>query len=94
MDNAVALVQAFLRLHGYLTVTEFPVVRTARGGGQECLTDLDVLAFRFGEAADSCGPSDHPVTSEGSTLLGVPAEVPDMIRSEPRLCTLPRRSTS
>ena len=34
MDNAVALVQAFLRLHGYLTVTEFPVVRAARGGGQ------------------------------------------------------------
>ena len=30
MDNAVALVQAFLRLHGYLTVTEFPVVRPDR----------------------------------------------------------------
>lgn len=82
MDNAVALVQAFLRLHGYLTVTEFPVVRAARNGGQECLTDLDVLAFRFGEAVGSCGPADHAASSEGHTLLGVPANVPDMLIGE------------
>lgn len=82
MDNAVALVQAFLRLHGYLTVIEFPVVRASRSGGNECLTDLDVLAFRFGEAAGSCGPADHPGMGEGGTLLGVPAEVPDMIIGE------------
>lgn len=82
MDNAVALVQAFLRLHGYLTVTEFPVVRAARGGGQECLTDLDILAFRFGEAAGSCGPADGRSSSEFGTLIGVPAGVPDMVIGE------------
>lgn len=82
MDNAVALVQAFLRLHGYLTVTEFPVVRAARGGGHESLTDLDVLAFRFGEAAGSYGPMDHPASSQAHILLGVPADVPDMIIGE------------
>lgn len=82
MDNAVALVQAFLRLHGYLTVTEFPVVRPARGRGQECLTDLDVLAFRFGEAAGRCGPPDPPAASEESSLLGIPAELPDMLIGE------------
>lgn len=82
MDNAVALVQAFLRLHGYFTVTEFPVVRPSRNGGHECLTDLDVLAFRFGEAGGSCVRADHPAMSEAKLLLGVPAEVPDMIIGE------------
>ena len=48
MDNAVSLVQAYLRLNGYFTVTEFPIL--AKGGpvGIRTVTDLDVLAFRFG----------------------------------------------
>lgn len=81
MDNAVALVQAFLRLHGYLTVTEFPVVQRARHGGQECLTDLDVLAFRFGT---ECDPIDHgpPEGAHGAGLLGITADTPDMIIGE------------
>jgi len=82
MDNAVALVQAFLRLHGYLTVTEFPVVRTGRGGGQECLTDLDVLAFRFGESSNSGEAMHHPGESEANALLGITGGVPDMIIGE------------
>lgn len=82
MDNAVALVQAFLRLHGYLTVTEFPVVRAARGGGQECLTDLDVLAFRFGEASGPGEAMHHPAESEANALLGIAGGVPDMIIGE------------
>ena len=47
MDNAVALVQSYLRLNGYFTVTEFPVIATRRDGGYRTATDLDVLAFRF-----------------------------------------------
>lgn len=82
MDNAVALVQAFLRLHGYLTLTEFPVVRAARGGGQECLTDLDVLAFRFGEASGPGEAMHHPAESEANALLGIAGGVPDMIIGE------------
>ena len=82
MDNAVALVQAFLRLHGYLTVTEFRVVRAARGGGQECLTDLDVLAFRFGEASGPGEAMHHPAESEANALLGIAGGVPDMIIGE------------
>ncbi len=78
MDNAVALVQAFLRLHGYLTVTEFPVVRRARHGGHECLTDLDVLGFRFGSARSS-----NEATAEDSVrLLGVSAGTADMLIGE------------
>ena len=47
MDNAVALVQAYLRVNGYFTVTEFPVVEAVRRGGHRTATDIDVLAFRF-----------------------------------------------
>jgi hypothetical protein len=31
MDNSVALVQAYLRVNGYFTVTEYPVI-ASRGG--------------------------------------------------------------
>lgn len=82
MDNAVALVQAFLRLHGYLTVTEFPIIRAARVGGQECLTDLDVLAFRFGEASGPSEAMHHPAETEANALLGTTGGVPDMIIGE------------
>ena len=33
MDNAVALVQAYLRVNGYFTVAEYPVVEAMRNGG-------------------------------------------------------------
>lgn len=32
MDNAVALVQAYLRVNGYFTVTEYPVVEAMKSG--------------------------------------------------------------
>jgi len=85
MDNAVALVQAFLRLHGYMTVTEFPVVQRARNGGYETLTDLDVLAFRFGEAVGACdAAAEHlpPGLLAPDVLLDVPAGEGDMIIGE------------
>ncbi len=47
MDNAVTLVQAYLRLNGYFTVTEFPIVEAVRHGGHRAATDIDVLAVRF-----------------------------------------------
>lgn len=46
MDNAVALVQAYLQVNGYFTITEYPVLEANRTG-IEVVTDLDVLAFRF-----------------------------------------------
>lgn len=46
MDNAVALVQAYLHVNGYFTITEYPVLEATRSG-VEVATDLDVLAFRF-----------------------------------------------
>ena len=50
MDNAVTLVQAYLRLNGYFTVTEFPIVEAIGRGGHRTATDIDVLAFRFSGA--------------------------------------------
>jgi hypothetical protein len=47
MDNAVALVQAYLRVNGYFTVAEYPVIEALRGGGYQAATDLDILGFRF-----------------------------------------------
>lgn len=44
MDPAVALVQAYLQLNGYLTVTEFPIVDAE---GAEAITDVDLIALRF-----------------------------------------------
>jgi hypothetical protein len=46
-DPAVFLVESYLRLNGYFTVTEHPVVEAAKGGEHRTVTDLDVLAFRF-----------------------------------------------
>ena len=47
MDNAVVLVQAYLRVNGYFTVAEYPVIEAMRPGGFRVATDLDILAFRF-----------------------------------------------
>lgn len=47
MDRAVALVETYLRVNGYLTVTEYPVLEADHFGGYRTVTDLDVLAFRF-----------------------------------------------
>lgn len=46
MDPAVALVQAYLQLSGYLTVAEFPIVGAA-STATEVVTDVDVIAVRF-----------------------------------------------
>lgn len=50
MDNSVALVQAYLRVNGYFTVTEYPIIALRGDGQYRTATDLDVLAFRFPHA--------------------------------------------
>lgn len=49
MDNAVSLVQAYLRVNGYFTVAEYPVLEVS-GRGHRMITDIDILAFRFSHA--------------------------------------------
>lgn len=43
----MALVESYLRVNGYLTVTEYPVVEAMRYGEYRTATDVDILAFRF-----------------------------------------------
>lgn len=47
MDTAVELVQAYLYVNGYFTVTEYPVVERSDEGDLRSATDLDVLALRY-----------------------------------------------
>lgn len=83
MDNAVALVQAYLRTNGYFTVTEYPVFKAARGGGYSAATDLDVLAFRFpGAGRPLAGGTDGPASFAPDPALGAPGDRPDMIVGE------------
>jgi hypothetical protein len=80
MDHAVALVETYLRVNGYLTVTEFPVIDSI-GGSYRATTDLDVLAFRFpgaGARWSRQADGNRHVDPE----LAVPVDAADMIIAE------------
>ena len=47
MDTAVALVQSYLYMNGYFTVTEYPVLELMSDGEYRTVTDVDVLAVRI-----------------------------------------------
>ena len=88
MDTAVGLVEAYLRVNGYFTVTEYPVVEAGTSGEFRTATDLDVLAFRFpgagrlvpfqdGKAGGSDGSASGP-----DPLLGGASNEADMLIGE------------
>jgi hypothetical protein len=56
MDNAVALVRAYLQLNGYFTITEYPVVRKNGDGTFRTLTEIDVAAFHLPEGEPDFDP--------------------------------------
>jgi len=58
MDTAVALVQSYLYMNGFFTVTEYPVWETMDDGEIRTVTDVDMLAVRF-PGAGRVDPSDH-----------------------------------
>lgn len=85
MDNAVALVQAYLRVNGYFTVTEFPVLEEGRRGNVRTLTDLDLLAFRFpgaGRLLSSARGNTRFENFVPDPVLGVSGDTADMIVGE------------
>ena len=47
LDNAVALVRAYLQLNGYFTITEYPVLRKLGDGHFRTLTEVDVAALHL-----------------------------------------------
>ncbi len=82
MDNAVALVQAYLRVNGYFTVAEFPILEGSHGQFHE-VTDLDMLAFRFPGAGHLPGTRTATEASfEADPELHVPSGQADMIIGE------------
>lgn len=73
MDNAVALVRAYLQLNGYFTITEYPVVRKTGDGSFRTLTEVDVAAFHL--------PGGEP-DFEPDPALRVPRDRADLIIGE------------
>jgi len=68
MDTAVALVQSYLYMNGYFTVTEYPVLELMAGGEYRTVTDVDVLAVRI--------PGDQGGTDRlAGSFLGVDPEL-------------------
>lgn len=47
MDIAVNLVENYLRLNGYLTLSEFEIQRRGKDGSYETVTDVDIVGLRF-----------------------------------------------
>lgn len=73
MDNAVALVRAYLQLNGYFTITEYPVVQRIREREFRTLTEVDVAALHL--------PGGEPDFLPDPALR-VPDGVADMIIGE------------
>jgi hypothetical protein len=89
MDHAVALVESYLRVNGYFTVTEYPVIEACRCGAYRTATDLDVLAFRFPGAGClvPCNSSEQEKHHELQIFapdphLGAPGDEADMLIGE------------
>ena len=87
MDNAVALVQAYLHVNGYFTVAEYPVLEALKHGGYRTVTDLDILAFRFARAGSPLRSTIKPTSGlkaayEPDPALGVIPGQTDMLLAE------------
>jgi hypothetical protein len=88
MDTAVALVEAYLRVNGYFTVTEYPVLEaSATLDDARAVSDLDVLAFRFSGAGQSFTLRKHTALvgdlhGRIDPALGCPPDQADMIVGE------------
>jgi hypothetical protein len=78
MDNAVALVETYLRVNGYFTVGEYPVLDVPRRGPAQMMTDLDILAVRLAPATQG-GSQGRPALDPA---LGASPEQSDMIVGE------------
>jgi len=58
MDIAVNLVETYLRLNGYLTLSEFEIQARSTEGTFETITDIDIMGIRFPGAVFAGDPHD------------------------------------
>ena len=88
MDTAVALVETYLRLNGYFTVTEFPILVPDGNGRVKTATDIDVLACRFSDAAPlaSYQACDRPLLTKSHVdmIIGEVKEGPARLNNAVR----------
>ena len=85
MDIGVDLVEAYLRLNGYFTITEFEVLRETTPGTYQTVTDVDVIAVRFPGPiyiADSHGRGESPALLVEDPVLELPPDTVDVIIGE------------
>ncbi|MFW2340639.1 MAG: hypothetical protein ACN4GK_11355, partial [Acidimicrobiia bacterium] len=66
MDVAVNLVESYLRLNGYLTLSEFEIQKKGSDGSYRTLTDVDIVGLRF--PGDVLAADSHDV-EDGRMLL-------------------------
>ncbi len=83
MDTAVALVQSYLYMNGYFTVTEYPVLELLDTGQVRTVTDADMLAVRFpGAGRADIGHATHGSRIECDPVLDVADDRIDLIIAE------------
>ncbi len=76
MNAGVRLVQSYLYMNGYFTVSELPVMRQTRDGGYQEVTDVDVLALRF-PGAEYVVPRGRPGPADDLRVRVDPVLVTD-----------------
>jgi hypothetical protein len=85
MDIAVNLVENYLRLTGYMTLSEFEVQRRDKDGRFKSVTDIDIMGIRFpGDIyiGDPHGPADYEMLLIDDPVLEHEANTIDVIVGE------------
>jgi len=82
MDPAVALVEAYLQINGYFTISEYPVIEARGHDRYNVATDLDILAFRFPGAGRRMAGSGEQLRFAPDPMLGVDGAHADMLIGE------------
>lgn len=84
MDAGTSLVQAYLHVNGYFTATDYPLVELVPDAGPRAVTDIDMMAVRFGHRRENhLGNTDTgPVIVKTDPMLNSPNDRTDMIVAE------------
>jgi len=82
MDVAVNLVESYLRLNGYLTLSEFEVQRRGKNGLYETVTDVDMVALRFPGEIFAADEHDAQILLINDPGLHLEDEIIDVVIGE------------